>query len=129
MAIHEFDTACACNFNLSPASRLRAKRKRRPEALTLARTICPDVVIIDVDKPGIDGIALTRQFKHLIPCSQVMLLSIYDDPARRSLALAAGRALFRGQRQRRDVSRRLSVKWFARHVDNDRNAAPPETGT
>ena len=49
------------------------------EAVKLAGESKPDVAIIDVAMPGLDGIEATRQIKSLRPPIAVLVLSAYDD--------------------------------------------------
>ena len=84
-------------LQLEPGVRIVGEADSAPQALAYARETCPDVVIIDVDQPGMDAIALTKEFSRLLPCSQILILSIYDDDARRSLAMAAGAHAFVGK--------------------------------
>jgi DNA-binding NarL/FixJ family response regulator len=49
------------------------------EAIKLAGSTRPDVAIIDISMPGIDGIEATRQIKKLYPAIAVLILSAYDD--------------------------------------------------
>lgn len=49
------------------------------EAVRLAGTFKPDVAIIDIAMPKLDGIEATRQIKGLYPAIAVLILSAYDD--------------------------------------------------
>jgi two-component system, NarL family, response regulator LiaR len=49
------------------------------EAIRLAGTSRPDVAIIDIAMPGVDGIEATKQIKQLYPGIAVLILSAYDD--------------------------------------------------
>jgi DNA-binding NarL/FixJ family response regulator len=50
------------------------------EAVRLASTLQPDVVLMDLRMPGMDGIEATRLIKEAVPKTQVLVLSAYDDP-------------------------------------------------
>ncbi len=49
------------------------------EAVRLAGSLKPDVAIIDISMPKLDGIEATRQIKTLYPTIAVLILSAYDD--------------------------------------------------
>jgi DNA-binding NarL/FixJ family response regulator len=64
------------------------------EALAAVSTLHPDVVVMDVDMPHLDGIAATQRLCSLSPATAVVILSIHDDEATRQRARAAGAAAF-----------------------------------
>ena len=64
------------------------------EALSLALRLRPDVIVMDVRMPQLDGIATTKQLRALLPKTPIILLSIDDDPTLRTRALAAGATRF-----------------------------------
>jgi len=49
------------------------------EAVALAQRLKPDVAIIDINMPKMDGIEATRQIKAALPQCAVLILSAYDD--------------------------------------------------
>ena len=49
------------------------------EAIKLAGTSRPDVAIIDISMPNVDGIEATKQIKTLYPGIAVLILTAYDD--------------------------------------------------
>jgi NarL family two-component system response regulator LiaR len=49
------------------------------ETVSLATRYKPDVAIIDISMPKLDGIGATRQIKALFPEMAVLILSAYDD--------------------------------------------------
>jgi len=49
------------------------------EAIELARSLKPDVVIMDVRMPGVSGIEATRQIRETMPQVLVLVLTAHDD--------------------------------------------------
>jgi DNA-binding NarL/FixJ family response regulator len=68
------------------------------EALELAATIRPDVVLIDLALPGVDGFEVTRRLLARTPGLKVIAVSGLSDDRAESAAIAAGatRFLFKG---------------------------------
>jgi len=50
----------------------------------------PDVVMVDLNLPGISGVEVIRKLKASMPDVQFMVLTVYDEPSRIFQALAAG---------------------------------------
>jgi len=48
------------------------------EAIEKTRKLDPDVVMMDIKMPGVDGIELTRQVKRKYPSSNIIMLTLYD---------------------------------------------------
>jgi DNA-binding NarL/FixJ family response regulator len=60
------------------------------EAVDAAGELRPDVVVMDVRMPVLDGIAATREIKTVAPATRVILLTAYEEEDLRTAALAAG---------------------------------------
>ena len=60
------------------------------EALQLAAQRAPEVVLMDIELPGMKGIEAARRMKLAVPGVRVVMLSIYSAPEYRSAAAAAG---------------------------------------
>jgi CheY-like chemotaxis protein len=60
------------------------------EAIDLAGRLAPDVVIMDVSMPLINGAEATRQIKAYLPGIRVIALSMYDEPEKIGKMYRAG---------------------------------------
>ncbi len=60
------------------------------EALTLVQHHVPDVVLMDLNMPRMDGVEATRQLKKLSPRTQVIVLTSHHDDAYIFPAIRAG---------------------------------------
>ena len=49
------------------------------QALSQVITLSPDIVLMDIKMPGVDGIELTRQLKEKQPFCSVIMLTLYDE--------------------------------------------------
>jgi DNA-binding NarL/FixJ family response regulator len=68
-------------------------------ALRLVRSLNPDVVLMDVEMPDMDGIAATAALRATSPHVAVVILSLYDDARTRARAREAGAAGFVSKHQ------------------------------
>ena len=81
-------------FHLEPDLEIVGEASTGSEALTLAQTLTPDVVLMDIEMPGMDGIEATAALRRTVPQSAVVILSISDDAQARARAQAAGAVAF-----------------------------------
>jgi DNA-binding NarL/FixJ family response regulator len=59
-------------------------------ALAALPALAPDVVVMDIQLPGADGVECTRRLKALRPATQVLVFTVFMDSERIFRALAAG---------------------------------------
>lgn len=67
-------------------------------AVQLAEQLIPDVVILDIEMPGMDGVAAARALRKSHPEMTLIMLSIHDDPQVRARAARAGANVFLSKR-------------------------------
>ena len=60
------------------------------ETLNLVAELIPDILLLDLIMPGMDGIEITRRVKHISPRTQVVVLTSYHDDVHIFPALKAG---------------------------------------
>ena len=64
------------------------------EGIKLAKELKPDVVIMDINMPDIDGIAATREVKRALPATGVIMMSVNSDRDYLRRAMKAGASDF-----------------------------------
>jgi DNA-binding NarL/FixJ family response regulator len=60
------------------------------EAVREAHLARPDLVLMDIRMPGIDGVEATRRIRAGVPSARVLVLTMYDDDATVFTAMQAG---------------------------------------
>lgn len=62
------------------------------EAIQLVKDLCPQVILMDLEMPVMDGFEAARQIKVLQPSCRLIALTIHAGEAERQQALRAGMA-------------------------------------
>ena len=71
-----FDLVCTCSSGEEALERLPAEK--------------PDIVLMDINMKGMNGIECVRQLKKLLPGTHVVMLTVFEDTRSIFPALAAG---------------------------------------
>lgn len=65
-----------------------------PEAIELVQELLPDVVLMDINLPTLNGLQATRKLKLLCPQVHVIMLTAYDDVEQVYHAIRAGASAY-----------------------------------
>ena len=77
-------------LNRAEGFRCVSQHPSAEDALKELPGIKPDVVLMDINLPGMNGVECVRKLKPLLPQTQVMMLTVYEDTENIFNALAAG---------------------------------------
>lgn len=85
------------------------------DAVELAMRLHPDLCVLDVSMPGLNGLEATRQIRAALPATEVVVLTVHDSEELPGSILAAGA---RGYVLKADVAQDLTaaVEAVARHA-------------
>jgi len=61
-----------------------------PTALRLATELCPDILLLDISMPGMNGVEVTRQLKKAQPDVHALILTLHEDEGLLQEAIRAG---------------------------------------
>lgn len=77
---------------LEPDMQIVGEARNGKEALDVVVRLKPDIVIMDMEMPVMDGFAATKALKPFAPESRVIILTIHDDEITRRRGREAGAA-------------------------------------
>lgn len=61
-----------------------------PEALELVGTHSPDILLLDLEMPGLDGVAVLRRLRHTDAPTRAIVFTVFDTDERIIAAIEAG---------------------------------------
>lgn len=106
-----FRQALASLIEATPGFELAGEAASGPEALAIAADVEPDLVLLDVRMPEMDGIETARRLADAHARPAVVLISLEDMPELGLVPLAAGAAAYV---RKQDLStRKLRELWSA----------------
>lgn len=82
--------ALAALLDLEPDLTVVAEVGSGDEVVAAATAHAPDVALLDVEMPGMDGIEATRALKHALPRVRVLIVTTFGRPGFLRRALQAG---------------------------------------
>jgi len=85
-----FAEALMLTLGIDPQIDVVGHASSGPEALTLARTLRPDVVLMDLHMPGMDGIEATKALLRVLPTARVVMVTASDGTECNQRAREAG---------------------------------------
>lgn len=90
-------------------------------AVELARQLLPDVVLMDLSMPVMNGLAATRTIAAELPSVRVIGLSMYDDASEGELMRKAGASSYLSKAGSGDFATSLMLAIRAQRTDKGNN--------
>jgi two-component system response regulator DesR len=86
--------ALAALLNLEPDLEVVAEVDRGDRVVEAARAASPDVAVLDIEMPGLDGIAATAALREAMPGCRVLVVTTFGRPGYLRRAMEAGASGF-----------------------------------
>jgi len=66
-------------LEIEPDLKVVGEASGAQEALAQVEALSPEVILMDIKMPGVDGISLTREIKKKFPACNVIMMTLYDE--------------------------------------------------
>lgn len=91
---HEVIRRCIRSLLARDALEVCGEAENGQQALEKVRELKPDLVILDVGMPVMDGIEATREIRQSAPSTKIVLFSVYDSDSMVEISKEAGADAF-----------------------------------
>jgi len=89
-----FRSAARLVVSLTDGFEVTGEAATGESAVTMAKELSPDLILMDINLPGIDGLEATRQIVQAQPSAKVIVMSTYEPDEYEQRAIEAGAGAF-----------------------------------
>src|SRR3712207_3125325 len=82
--------ALAALLNLEPDLEVVAQISSGDRVVPAAQAVNPDVALLDIEMPGLDGLSAAKKLHETLPNCKVLILTTFGRPGYLRLAMEAG---------------------------------------
>ncbi|HEY9852109.1 MAG TPA: response regulator transcription factor [Leptolyngbyaceae cyanobacterium] len=77
-------------LSAQPALKVIGQVEDGLQAVSTAVQVKPDIALVDIELPGMDGITLTQRIKEILPDTRIIIFTHYTNPTKVMAALSSG---------------------------------------
>ncbi len=77
-------------LNAAPGLEVVGEATTGDEAIAKAEALQPDVILMDIQMPGVNGVEATRRILHTSPHMRILIVTMFEDSASVFTAMRAG---------------------------------------
>jgi len=120
---HSCAARCETAWSKTLSGKCAARRRTGWKRLRWPSSSNPDLIVLDLSMPGMNGFEVARELKHITPSIPVLMFTSFKTPALESEALAAGcnAVVSKSEHQQMlfdNIQRLLTPKIFGRSDDS-----------